>query len=126
MDQAKARALSTPSSAQSPAQPRPLHCCHSLGLVPGDWVHFGVGQQVWAVAHFHVHHAFLCLHLHKFIGDPLDGLPAAPGKGKTQVGNSLLQLLGGSIASEGPVSSSQALPAWAPAEESQAPVSHLY
>lgn len=84
---------------------------------------------MWAVAHFHVHHAFLCLHLHKFIGDSLDGLPAAPGKGKTQVGNNL-QLLGGSIASEGPVSSSQALPAWAPAEESQAPwealVSLLY
>lgn len=127
--QAKANALRpTPSSAQSPTQHSPLQRGHSLSLVPGDWVHFGVGQQVWAIAHFHVHHALLRLHLHKLIGDPFDGLPAAPGKGRTQVGNDLLQLLGSSRSKRGafnrprrqPVSGSRAHAAWAPADGSHA------
>lgn len=60
----------------APAPP----CGHSLGLVPGHRLHLVVGQQVWAVTHLHVHHALLGLHLHELIGDPFDGLPAAPGR----------------------------------------------
>lgn len=59
---------------------------HSLFLVPGDRLHFVVGQQVWAVTHLHVHHALLGLHLNELIGDPFDGLPAAPGKGREHLG----------------------------------------
>ena len=58
---------------------------HSLSLVPGDWLHLRVGQQVWAVAYLHVYHVLLGLHLHKLIGNPFDGLPAAPGKGRERL-----------------------------------------
>lgn len=61
-------------------RPRPSPSTHLLGLVPGDWLHFRVGQQVWAVTHLHVHHALLGLHLNELISNPFDGLPAAPGK----------------------------------------------
>ena len=74
-----------PSVSGQATLPQPPHSPpggHSLSLVPGDRLHLGVGQQVWAVAHLHIHHAVLGLHLHKLVGDPFDSLPAAPGKGR--------------------------------------------
>lgn len=81
-------------------QPRPQHSplqgCHSLGLVPGDRLHFGVGQQVRAVTNLRIHHALLGLHLHELISDPFDGIPAAPGEGKKGLGTTSSKALGSS------------------------------
>lgn len=49
-----------------------------------------------AVAHLHVHHALLGLRLDELIGNPLDGLPAASGKGREGLGTTFPKSLGSS------------------------------
>lgn len=87
---------------------------HSLSLVPGDWLHLGVGQQVRAVAHLHVHHVLLGLHLHKLVGDPFDGLPAAPGKGREGFETTFPRSLGSSRSDKAVPNPWQTKPTWGP------------